>query len=69
MVTVEKTGEEPEEPELPEIKDDDEILDKIVVKTECSENLGHNKEKKLSELVINDNYKIVYNIDESTATM
>ena len=69
VVTVEKTGEEPEEPELPEIKDDDEILDKIVVKTECSENPGHNKEKKLSELVINDNYKIVYNNDESTATI
>ena len=31
VVTVEKTGEEPEEPELPEIKDDDEILEKIVV--------------------------------------
>ena len=69
VVTVEKTGGEPEEPELPEIKDDDEILDKIVVKTECSENPGHNKEKKLSELVINDNYKIVYNNDESTATI
>ena len=69
VVTVEKTGEEPEEPELPEIKDDDEILDKIVVKTECSENPSHNQEKKLSELVINDNYQIAYNNDESTATI
>ena len=66
VVTVEKTGGEPD---LPPIEDGDEILNEILVKTECSENPGHNQEKKLSELVIDDNYKIVYNNDESTATI
>ena len=66
VVTVEKTGGEPD---LPPIEDGDKILNEILVKTECSENLDHNQEKKLSELVINDNYKIVYNNDESTATI
>ena len=66
VVTVEKTGGEPD---LPPIEDGDKILNEILVKTECSENLDHNQEKKLSELVINDNYQIVYNNDESTATI
>ena len=66
VVTVEKTGGEPD---LPPIEDGDEILNEILVKTECSENPDHNKEKKLSEPVINDNYKIAYNNDESTATI
>ena len=66
VVTVEKTGGEPD---LPPIEDGDEILNEILVKTECSENPSHNQEKKLSELVINDNYRIAYNNDESTATI
>ena len=69
VVTVEKTGGEPEEPDLPPIEDGDEILNEILVKTDCFVDEAHNNQKALSDPTINDYYKITYEKIESTATI
>lgn len=66
VITVEKTGGEPEEPELPEISD--EFLKEIGLNIICSIDKNHNKTSDLSAL--NEKFlNISYNDEDSTATI
>lgn len=66
VVTVEKTGEEPEEPGLPEISH--EFLKEIGLNIICSSDTDHNKTSDLSAL--DEKFlNIPYNYEDSTATI
>ena len=66
VVTVEKTGEEPEEPELPPIFD--AVLKEIKLNIICSSDTDHNKTSDLSAL--DEKFlNISYNYEDSTATI